>query len=388
MYLLLPVVSYSLFVFASSVPIKNCTRDANPLNGRALSSGKAAYTTVKIECNHGYQLTNKNRDSRVCEPIGQWSGLDDDFCELVPCLDAVKLPNNSVITREMPPDPRYGAVVNATCVVGYEQVSGGHGVRCNANGAWDWTLGIIACQKVQCPDPSTPQNGSRSATDGFNYQSNVVFSCLPGFQLEGDREITCRAERTWNWTLGAVTCRKIECPALGVPDNGSMSATDGFRYQSRVMFLCELGFELAGDEAKTCRADKSWSGAAGNVTCRKVECPDPGIPENGTRLATEGFEFQSRLVFSCQQGFELEGDREIICEANKTWSWTWGNVSCQKVECPDPGTPENGSRLATDGLKYQSRITFSCGPGFQLEGKRTVACRADKQWSNPLPNCK
>ena len=51
---------------------------------------------------------------------------------------------------------------------------------------------------AQCPDPGGIQNGTR--TGGLSYGDVLTFQCYPGFDLVGDKQIICRANRTWNGT--------------------------------------------------------------------------------------------------------------------------------------------------------------------------------------------
>ena len=62
-----------------------------------------------------------------------------------------------------------------------------------------------------------------------------------------------------------------------------MSLSDDFRYLSMGTFSCNVGYELNGDKSITCQQDKTWSGQEPNCT-RK------------TQLALSGYYSRKMLI--------------------------------------------------------------------------------------------
>ncbi|XP_078598815.1 seizure protein 6 homolog isoform X2 [Branchiostoma floridae x Branchiostoma japonicum] len=54
--------------------------------------------------------------------------------------------------------------------------------------------------------------------------------------------------------------------------------------------------------------------------------------------------------------------------------------------CPDPGSPDYGSRVGGDFLTG-STVQFSCDDGYTLHGNSSLTC-ADGSWDAPLPTCR
>ena len=59
-------------------------------------------------------------------------------------------------------------------------------------------------------------------------------------------------------------------------------------------------------------------------------------------------------------------------------------LSILNPDCGAPDTPANGAVQ----LSAKNQIaTFSCGPGYQLEGNSTHVCQQSGEWSGQLPFC-
>ena len=56
------------------------------------------------------------------------------------------------------------------------------------------------------------------------------------------------------------------------------------------------------------------------------------------------------------------------------------------IECPDPGTPDNGRRQLSSST-VGSQVVFECNDGYTLSGERTQECLVNGTWSRQLPSC-
>ena len=56
------------------------------------------------------------------------------------------------------------------------------------------------------------------------------------------------------------------------------------------------------------------------------------------------------------------------------------------VNCGDPGTPTDGTR-AVSTFTFPNTVTYTCNEGFNLIGNRSRRCLSAGQWSGGLPTC-
>ena len=78
-------------------------------------------------------------------------------------------------------------------------------------------------------------------------------------------------------TLGRYVCVTylkpylVSCPLLITPNNGNVNCGlrgDGLpSFQDICIITCNGGYELIGNETRTCQSDGSWSGNEENIIC-------------------------------------------------------------------------------------------------------------------------
>ena len=177
-----------------------------------------------------------------------------------------------------------------------------------------------------------------------------------------------------------LTCTILECGHLGGPVNG-YTIGNNFTYGSTVTFSCDIGYELEGNETALCQANGQWSS---NIPlCSIIDCPDPGTPNNGHQNSSN-FSYGASISFTCNVGYELSGNSVIICEGGKKWN---GSIpTCNITYCNDPGVPENGFALPSN-FSYGTIVLFQCNIGYELSGGAIITCQADNNWDNNLPMC-
>ena len=63
----------------------------------------------------------------------------------------------------------------------------------------------------------------------------------------------------------------VPCPSLDNPNNGTVSCSlgdDGVpSYEDTCTFTCDTGYELTGNDTRTCQNDGSWSGS--DIVCSR-----------------------------------------------------------------------------------------------------------------------
>ncbi|XP_068011174.1 sushi repeat-containing protein SRPX isoform X1 [Melanerpes formicivorus] len=92
----------------------------------------------------------------------------------------------------------------------------------------------------------------------------------------------------------------------------------------------------------------------------------------------------TRCDIHCHKGYELHGPQQLICQPSKRWS---GKVLCKHKRCPALSMPANGGFKCLDGAYFGSRCEYYCSPGYQLKGDRIVVCQDNKAWSAPPASC-
>ena len=59
----------------------------------------------------------------------------------------------------------------------------------------------------------------------------------------------------------------VDCDTLSDPANGQVS-TSGTTFGETATYSCNTGYNLVGDNTRTCQADGMWSGSA--PTCERM----------------------------------------------------------------------------------------------------------------------
>ncbi|XP_047230143.1 E-selectin isoform X3 [Girardinichthys multiradiatus] len=270
------------------------------------------------------------------------------------------------------------------------QLSASEPQRCQATGTW--SRQSPTCEWVQCEELSAPTRGSMECSDPlgkFSYRSSCMFTCKEGYKLDESSSITLQCESSGNWNASKPSCVAVQCPALQDPDNGFITCEDGtdmsFSYGKSCHFSCVPGYHLIGPGKVTCTSAAVWSEKM--PRCEAVQCPAFKDLKNGSLNCVNGrLSYEKTCSFSCEPGFKLQGAHTIKCSEDGQWS----NVtpSCKAVQCPALQDPDNGFITCEDmRFSYAKSCSFSCGPGYRLVGQSSVTCTAAAEWSEHMPRC-
>ena len=240
-----------------------------------------------------------------------------------------------------------------------------------------WPTPSVTCALVDCGDPGTPVNGHANSTT-FTYGSSVVYSCDPGYRLHGNESAICQANGQWNASLP--TCNIVNCGNPGSPSNGQLNG-DNFNYSSIVTYLCDNGFALHGSKTLTCLMNGTWNSSV--PICNPINCSDPGVPLNGHRIG-QNFSYSSSVMYMCSTGYNLIGQNALTCKGNGSWD---GPVpTCETVTCSNPGIPSNGHKIG-EVYSYNSSVLFYCNTGYNLMGSNRLTCLVNGSWDANIPIC-
>lgn len=283
--------------------------------------------------------------------------------------------------------------------------SNSHSSRCSTSG--DWSNIPPTCHPISCkPIDKVVQNGNVTCTDAENYNSECLYMCNDGYEVNSKFDTTvCTDQLTSDafgiWSQTDVECKRATCPKRQrAPDGGKVACTAGNGVNSVCLFSCYNGYYLNSSmgpissntfEIK-CERNKKWTAAA--PQCLPVTCPSRTLP-NGDVTCTKDNQQSSSCNFYCFSGYMLIGDNSTVClgNARKVAKWSKEWPSCVELECETKHTksPKNGYVLCSDGAKLRSTCEFICSPGYSLVGEEYIVCEekssSHAEWSSAPPRC-
>lgn len=245
----------------------------------------------------------------------------------------------------------------------------------------------IIAQAQQCSKPLGGPNMQLKddyiTQETFPDGTTVSFRCDPGYTpAGGSARITCNAGE---WSAVQLKCERKNCGALDEVPNGYIEFHDGTEFGDRAEIKCNRGYNLVGQSVLRCE-DRGWSGRL--PVCEVVNCLPPAEIVNGTfSPKNELYEYRAVVRYSCNnKALSFDGSSELVCGENGQFSPA--PPKCVWVECKDPvienSVFEMGSRPPH---RHNATVTYSCKPGYKMDGQPTLMCNLNSQWSAPLPKC-
>lgn len=308
-----------------------------------------------------------------CQKNGRWSE-EFPLCFLpnTDCRD----PGTPLHGVKFYTNTTLGSVISFNCLAGYTLV-GSSSVQCNSDGNWSDIL--PQCLPIDCGNPGKPLFGRREL-NSTTYQSIVNYSCVnSSYQLVGLTTRRCLANGSWSDNLPS--CVLVNCGSPELIPLGRVNFSNT-TVGSIATYDCHEGHRLAGIAEQTCLHNGTWSGFV--PTCVAItECDSPDIPVFGIRL-NNNYSVGSVVVYDCIGGYLMIGPTTRTCLANGMWSGT--TPVCKSINCGDPGTPTNGTRIL-EGTVFQSTVQYSCNDGYILIGFSVRECLGNESWSGVTPKC-
>ncbi|KAB0351992.1 hypothetical protein FD754_016849, partial [Muntiacus muntjak] len=284
----------------------------------------------------------------------------------------------------------------------------------------------VTLESDSCLDPGIPVNGHRHGSH-FGIRSTVTFSCEPGYTLSDDEPLVCEQKHQWNHALpscdalcgGYIHGKSGTILSPGFPDfypnslnctwtievshgKGVQMIFHTFHLESSHDYLLitedgsfsepvarltgsvlphTIKAGLFGNFTAQLRfiSDFSISYEGFNITFSEYDlepCDDPGVPAFSRRI---GFHFGvgDALTFSCFPGYRLEGATQLTCLGGGRRVWSAPLPRCvgfDLVKCEDPGTPHYGYRIRDEGHFTDTVVLYSCNPGYAMHGGGTLTC--------------
>uniref|UniRef100_A0A673WK27 Sushi, von Willebrand factor type A, EGF and pentraxin domain-containing protein 1 n=1 Tax=Salmo trutta TaxID=8032 RepID=A0A673WK27_SALTR len=378
------------------IPVE-CPQPVEIANGIVDVQGLMYLSTALYSCKPGYSLVGNA--TVLCGESGLWIG-GVPSCQPIECSVPKEIPNGKVAYTKL----QFNHVVNFSCHRGY-RLHGPETLKCLANGEWD--QGTPVCVQIYCAPPNPIDNGFVEGLD-HKFGVTIFYSCFPGFQLVGQNHLTCEE---FGWSSSVPVCIPSDC---GLPPhidfgeysrlldpNAELAGRDdaitsrpiggatvplspmdmSFLHGTVIVYRCHKSYELTTSTALVCLEEGGWNGTA--PMCVPAECEEPPSPDHGSVNVTDT-SLGSLVKYSCEEGYELEGESVRQCVAGRQWSDV--PPVCRPISCGDPGDIDNGSAEG-DSFLYLEVLRYECSSGFALKGGDTRTCKADGKWDSEKPWC-
>ena len=103
-------------------------------------------------------------------------------------------------------------------------------------------------------------------------------------------------------------------------------------------------------------------------------CPHLNAPLNGSITCTGEQVTDESCSFSCEPGFGLEGSLNRTCQPNNTW--TGLPTSCSLLHCSALEPTDDSFAVYPCDTAYQSTCTIACLPGYYMQelGLKSMSC--------------
>nr|XP_034978143.1 membrane cofactor protein [Zootoca vivipara] len=227
-----------------------------------------AGTVLRYRCIPGYEPIPGQTLSLTCLANSKWSIENPRFCQgkfhliylqLRRRCPTIDLANGRIVKSN---DLRLGDEITLGCDEGHRMV-GEKTLRCRLiQNKVDWDKELPLCQRVPCFPPPKIANGQHSTTsDGeYSYGTSVTYTCDPYHSLIGNRTITCLVAAdgvTGEWRPAAPELVICSRPNI---KNGRITTAykQAYTYGNHIMFVCDRGYTLVGNDSSTCGADGFW----------------------------------------------------------------------------------------------------------------------------------
>ncbi|XP_062981165.1 CUB and sushi domain-containing protein 1 [Elgaria multicarinata webbii] len=229
-----------------------------------------------------------------------------------------------------------------------------------------------------CDDPGVPAF-SRRIGFHFGVGDSLMFSCFPGYRLEGADKLTCLGGGRRVWSAPLPRC-VAECGASVSGNEGTLLSPNfpsNYDNNHECIYKIETepgkGIHLRartfqlhdGDTVKVYDGPDSSSRLLGAFT--KNELIEQILNSTSNHLRIEFYTNGS----DTDQGFQLT------------------YTSFDLVKCEDPGTPNYGYKIRDEGHYTETVILYSCNPGYMMHGSSIITCLSGDRrvWDKPLPTC-
>ncbi|XP_054836402.1 complement receptor type 1 [Eublepharis macularius] len=386
-----------------SLPLPHCEVQCSTpqriTNGKYTSQSSEVFTKgafVEYSCDPGYHLIGEAIID--CTESGSWSSQTPS-CEVVQCPSPPEILHGEHNALELAIFTN-GKSIKYRCEPGYILI-GEATIYCTASGAW--SLPVPKCEVIQCQRPPKVQNGFHSNQESVVFSNGmcVKYTCEDGYTLIGEATIYCTESGTWN--LPAPRCEETSCICPVIQNGRTTTSKLSIKPRETIEFECDPGYILEGNNEIQCQSDGTWEPSvpicvSGNIdteippTLRSSivsQCPSPPHIDNGYHIGEALYVFPAgtTVSYSCISGYILIGQESISCTESGAWSFP--PPRCEVLQCTPPPPISNGEhdghRLAN--FTVGTSVNYTCNPGYLLVGEASSHCTSSGAWSQPIPRC-
>ena len=119
------------------------------------------------------------------------------------------------------------------------------------------------CVPVKCRSPPKIVHGS-SLKIFANYRDVLQVTCDPGYTMRGDTQVTCL--ETGQWSQKIVSCEPVTCEDITKFTHGgvhysqrNIEGNNANLVDTMAIFSCNNGFQLIGPKNISCQENGKWS---------------------------------------------------------------------------------------------------------------------------------
>uniref|UniRef100_A0A6Q2YHZ2 CUB and Sushi multiple domains 1 n=1 Tax=Esox lucius TaxID=8010 RepID=A0A6Q2YHZ2_ESOLU len=229
-----------------------------------------------------------------------------------------------------------------------------------------------------CEDPGVPAY-SRRVGFQFGVGDSLIFSCFPGYRLEGDHKITCLGggRRVWS---GALPRCVAECGATSVGSEGVLLSPN---YPSNYDNNHECIYRIETEPGKGVRVTATNFQLHEGDYLKVYDGKDTSNRLLGNFTKTDMY----NVIINSTSNHLLIEFNSNGTDTNKGFRLTYSSFDL--VKCEEPGTPNHGYKIQDDGHFANTFVLYSCNPGYTLHGSSTLTCLGGDRrvWDKPLPSC-
>ncbi|XP_039768408.1 complement receptor type 1 isoform X2 [Ornithorhynchus anatinus] len=343
-------------------------------------------SVVEYECRPGYKRNFSRSSNLTCLENLVWS-KEPEFCIRKQCPSPPDLPNGQVHITDI----LFGSVIHFSCNAGYKLIGDHSSTCELVDNKLAWSNSHPECAPILCPSPPNIANGlwQPNENDEYPVGASVPYTCDRGFSLVGNKDLVCGSDGTWN--SPPPECKVVSCenPVVenGIPVNPSRPP---YSYKATLIFSCKSGFTLEGSAKITCESNSTWTPDPPKCLKMAILCPPPPNITHGTwqRNRSEEFVPGALVSYTCEKGFSLIGNRDLVC--GDVGSWSGPPPECKAILCPPPPNIVHGTwqRKKSEEFVPGASVSYTCEKGFSLIGNRDLVCEDVGSWSGPPPGCK
>uniref|UniRef100_A0AAR2L905 CUB and Sushi multiple domains 2 n=1 Tax=Pygocentrus nattereri TaxID=42514 RepID=A0AAR2L905_PYGNA len=229
-----------------------------------------------------------------------------------------------------------------------------------------------------CEDPGVPPFSTRKGLQ-FGVGDALIFSCFPGYRLEGPARVVCLGGRRRVWSSPLPRC-VAECGSSVTGKQGVLLSPNYPGYY--------------GNNHECIYSIQTQPGKGIQLRAR-----DFRLEEDDMLMVYDGNSNRARLlgVFTGTELMEMTLNSTsstmfmefISNNENTSKGFELHFTSFELVKCEDPGVPQFGYKREDKGHFAGSTVSYSCDPGYTLKGTEVLTClRGERRaWNSPLPQC-